>query len=163
MPLPAHRRLLHCTTRVQGLDSEICRMIILIPKPSSLKLPLPFLLTPRLHYLLISSPQKCTARSEKPLKSSAVSSLSRAPVLSCSLFAVFFLVSLFRRSFSSLCQSCMPITTKPTCAEQVIPFSGEPRRGRKGEKCGEGHKGAYWGRAKHTICNRSDAVGYRLT
>ncbi|KAA8590479.1 hypothetical protein FQN60_014413, partial [Etheostoma spectabile] len=38
-------------------------------------------------------------------------------------------------SFSSLCQACMPITTKPTCAEQVVLFSGELRRGRKGETC----------------------------
>lgn len=69
IPFPLHRKLLHCTTTVQGLDSEMYGMIILIPKPPSLKLHLIFLLTPWLHYLLISSPQKCSARSKKALKS----------------------------------------------------------------------------------------------
>lgn len=42
----------------------------------------------------------------------------------------------------------MPITTKPARAEQVILFSGDLRRGRKGEKCGEGHRGAYLWKSK---------------
>jgi len=46
----------------------------------------------------------------------------------------------------------MPITTKPTCAEQVILFSVDLRRGRKGEKCGEGHRGAHLGKSKALCC-----------
>lgn len=82
-----------------------------------------------------------------------------ASLLSCSLSAVFSLMSLFLQCFSSLCQSCMPITTKPTCAEQVVLFSGEPRRRRRGEKCEEGHGGARWGRVKHS----ASAAGVMLS
>jgi len=117
-------------------------MITLIPKPSRLKLPLPFLLTPWLHYLLISSLRKLFTRSEKPLKSSAVSTVASPRSASThSTRTVFFLVTLFLQSVSSHCQSCMPITTKPTGAEQVILFSGELGR------C----KGGVWGRPERCI------------
>ncbi len=137
MPLPAHRQLLRCTTCVQGLDSEMYRMIILTPKPSWLKLPLPVLLTPWLHYILISSTQKCSARSGKPLKSSAVSTLS-LPVFSPThppLFS-FLLVSSSSLSPHSVNHACpsppsLPVPNKLFCS------LGKPRRGRKGEKCGE--------------------------
>lgn len=128
--------------------------------------PCPSLLHPNSITYWFPSLQKCSARSEKPLKSSAVSTVSW-PLFSPAHSQLFlFLVSLFLQSFSSmrfslLCQSCMPITTKPTCAEQVILFSGEVRRERKGG--GGGHRGAYWGRAKYTICNWSYAVGFCLT
>lgn len=79
--MPFCRTLLYFTMSVWSLDSEMYRVIIFIPGPTWVKLPIAFLLTPRLHYLLISSPQKCSARSENPLKSSAVSTPSR-PLLS---------------------------------------------------------------------------------
>ncbi len=75
-------------------------------------------------------------------------------ILSRSLSSVFFLISFFLHCFYSLCQSCMPITAEPTCAEQVILLSGEPRRVRNREKrekkCDQRHRGAFWGRAKCT-------------
>lgn len=84
----------YCVTSMQGLDGKMNGMIILMPKPSGLKLPLPFLLTSWLHYLLIPFLQKCTSRSEKPLKSSTVS----PSVLSYS--SICFLVSLFLLTLS---------------------------------------------------------------
>lgn len=106
----------------------------------SLKLLLPFLLTPWLHYLLISSLQKCSARSEKPLKSSAVSSLSESlfsPAPS-PLFFFFFLVSLSSSSPSPACVSThsvnhacpsrpsLPVLNKLFCSQ------GKRAEGRKG-------------------------------
>lgn len=125
--------------------------------PSPLHWNLSFSLTSWLHYLLISSLQKCSARSEKPLKSSAVSTppLPLVSLTCCCLLLHFLLVSL--QSFSSLCQSCMPITSEPTCAEQVIPFTGDSRTGRKGEKCREGHRGG------ELESSWSSAVRFRLT
>lgn len=144
MPLPARRRLLYCTTSVPALDSEMYGMIILIPKPSRLKLPLPFLLTPWLHYLLISSPQKCSARSEKPLKSSAVSTLSRPlfrPAPS-QLFS-FLLVSSTGASPLSVNHACpsrpiLPVPNKLFCS---LGRRGEGEKGRSVLRGAEVHVG----------------------
>ena len=146
MPLPAHRRLLYCTTSMPGLDSEMYRMIILIPEPSRPKLPLPFLLTPRLHYLLISSRQKCSARSGEPLKSSAVSAPPRP--LFFPLFS-FLLVSSSSVSPHSVNHACPSRPSLPVPNRLFCSLGSQGRR-RKGEKCVEGHRGACWGKSKST-------------
>lgn len=144
MPLPAHRRLLLCTTCVQGSDSETYRVIILIPEPSWLKLPMPFLLTPWLHYLLISSPQKCSARSGKPLKSSAVSTLSLPlfPPTHPPLFS-FLLVSSSSLSPHSVDHACpsRPGLPVPNKLFSSLGNRGEGEKGRSVEKGTEVHVG----------------------
>lgn len=80
-----------------------------------------------------------------------------ASILSLSLSAVFFLISLFLQRVSSLCQSYKPVKTNPTCAKQVILLSGEESRGRKGEEVLWGAMEVHVGEA-HYISNRSSAV-----
>lgn len=138
VPLPAHRRLLCCTTSTQGPDGEMQRVIILIPKPFRLKLTLAFLLTPSLHYLLIPSPQKCSARSEEPLKYSAVFTLSRplfspshSPLCSFSLVSSFS-VSPLSANHTSPSKPTLPAPNRLFCSLERKVEEG------KGKKCCEG-------------------------
>lgn len=93
--------------RCLSLQTEYYCSVQLASRPN---LPLPSSLTSWLHYLLISSLQKCSARSDKPLKSPAVCTPS-SPLFS-RLFS-FLLVFPSMHCFLSRCQSCMPITVKP--------------------------------------------------
>lgn len=76
-------------------------------------------------------------------------------ILSPSISTVFSLISLFLQCFSALCQSCMPITTKPTCAKKKEysflrgVVEREERQERESVWTGA-HRGMFWGRAKCT-------------
>lgn len=80
-----------------------------------------------------------------------------ASVLSLSLSAVFFLISLSFNVSPLSANHTSPSRPNPTCAKQVILLSGEKSRGRKGEEVLWGAMEVHVGEA-HCISNRSSAV-----
>lgn len=102
-----------CTVNcsMQDRDSTKYRTIILILRPPGLKLPLS-LLTPPTPLPIDFLPSEVLSKVRGTFWSRQLSLLCLGL---CSVSTVFFLISLFLQCFSSLRQSCMPVTTEHTC------------------------------------------------
>lgn len=173
MPLPAHGRLLYCTTSTRGLDSARYGMIILIPEPSRLKLPLPYSCLHPDSITYWFPPPRNAQQGQRNLSSPRLSLLFRrgpSSILFHSLHSapVFSFLLVPSSSLSLLTPSIMHAHHDQAylCLNKLFCSPGNRGEGRKawGSVEREGHRGAYFGgRAKHTICNRSYSVRFSPT